>query len=294
MPEKFNLLKFFTDVKSLKKTIASGFVLMAKYPAGLNQMQFIAIDIGNSSINAGFFCKDKLHVKKMDTHPLLSSLDYFGLFNDFIEKNSMDKAFDGAIISSVVPEHTNILKEACEKICKNKTLILSPDLDTGIEIRIMEPAKLGADRIAESVAACFLFSAPVAVVDFGTATTVNFVCKGNIFKGGAILPGIRLMKDSLFSEIAQLPEIEIEKPLSPIGRNTKESIISGIIYGTAGAAEKIILEAENSLRVKFKVVVTGGNAELVRPFMRRMDFFEPDLVLKGLGFIYKRNINART
>lgn len=257
-------------------------------------MQSIAIDIGNSSINIGFFCRDKLYVQKTDTYPLLSALEYSGLLNNFIGENSIDKTFNGAIISSVVPKHTNILKEACREICKNEPLILTHDMETGIKIQVMDPYKLGTDRIAGCSGACFLFSAPVAVVDFGTATTVNFVCEGNVFKGGAILPGVRLMKNSLSSDTAQLPEIELEKPLSAVGKDTKESIVSGIIYGTAGAIEKIILEAEKNVGVKFKVIVTGGNAELVKPFIKHIDFFEPNLVLKGLEFIYKRNINART
>ena len=257
-------------------------------------MQSIAIDIGNSSVNIGFFCRDKLYVQKIKTHPILSASEYLRLLSNFIKKHNINGTFDGAIISSVVPKHTSILKKAFKKICKNEPLLLTYNLDTGIKIQAAEPNKLGTDRIAECAAACFLFGAPAAVVDFGTATTVNFVCEGNVFKGGAILPGLRLMRNSLSSDTAQLPEIELKKPLSAVGENTKESILSGIIYGTAGAAEKIMLEAEESLGVKFKIIITGGNAELIKPLMKRMDFFEPDLVLKGLELIYKRNINART
>lgn len=252
-------------------------------------MNLIAIDIGNSSISIGFFTGAGLVVQKMDTRPLKSSSEYAALVNGFIKEKNIDKIYEGVIISSVVPGHTDAFETACKTLCGKEPLILTHKLNTGIDFQINEPEKLGTDRIAASAGACSLFGAPVAVLDFGTATTVNFIGSGNIYKGGAIMPGIRLMEKALFKETAQLPEIELSMPLTPLGKDTMGNMLSGIIYGTAGAVDRIIAEVEEMGGERFKVAITGGYAEVVAPFLKRGDYVEPSLVLKGLKYIYERN-----
>lgn len=252
-------------------------------------MKLIAIDIGNSSINIGFFTEAGLFTQKIGTRPLISSSEYAAFFNEFIKEKNIDKTFEGVIISSVVPGHTDVIKEACKTLSRKEPIILSHKLKTGINFQVKETERLGTDRIAASVGACNLFGAPVAVVDFGTATTLNFIGSGNVYKGGAIIPGIRLMKSALFKGTARLPDISVSMPLSPLGKDTTESILSGIIYGTAGAVERIITEVERMEGESFKVVVTGGYSELVAPFVRKINYIEPALVLKGLKIIYERN-----
>ena len=134
------------------------------------------------------------------------------------------------------------LKKACSALSKKEPLMLTHKLKTGIEFQIREPENSGTDRIAAAAGACDLFSAPVAVIDFGTATTLNFIGSGNKYKGGAIMPGLGLMRNSLFSDTAQLPDVTVSKPMSPLGKDTVECIRSGIVYGTAGAVERIISE----------------------------------------------------
>lgn len=253
-------------------------------------MSIIVIDIGNSSINAGFFTPAGFFIQKIDTQPLRSPSEYETLFNGFIKEKNMDKMSEGVIISSVVPGHTEALKKACKTLSRKEPLILTHKLKTGINFEIKEPEKLGTDRIAASVGACELFGAPVAVVDFGTATTLNFTGSGNIYKGGAIMPGIGLMKKALSSETAQLPDIDIARPLSPLGKDTEGNILSGIIYGTAGAVERIISETEKTEGESYRAVATGGCSGLVVPFIKRDVHIEPFLVLKGLKIIYARNL----
>ncbi|MEK7332952.1 MAG: type III pantothenate kinase [Nitrospirota bacterium] len=252
-------------------------------------MNLIAIDIGNSSISIGFFTEAGLVIQKMDTRPLKSSSGYAALINGFIKEKNIDKTYEGVIISSVVPGHTEALEAACKTLCRKEPLILTHKLNTGIDFQINEPEKLGTDRIAASAGACNLFGAPVAVIDFGTATTINFIGSGNVYKGGAIMPGLGLMEKALFKEASQLPDIELSRPLTPLGKDTTGNILSGIIYGTAGAVDRIIAEVEGMAGERFKVVITGGYAELVAPFLKRVEYIEPFLVLKGLKYIYERN-----
>jgi type III pantothenate kinase len=249
-------------------------------------MKLVAIDIGNSSINIGFFMGESLVIQKIKTIPLLPFSGYAGMINEFMKKENIDKMPEGIIISSVVPGHTDAVKKACSALSKKEPVVLTHKMKTGIDFQIEEPEKLGADRIAACAGACDLFGAPVAIVDFGTATTLNFIGSGNKYKGGAIIPGVRLMQKSLFSNTAQLPDVTVSKPVSPLGKDTAECIRSGIVYGTAGAVERIISEVETMEAESFKAVVTGGNAEFIAPFLRKVDHIEPALVLKGLRFIY--------
>ncbi|MCX5717635.1 MAG: type III pantothenate kinase [Nitrospirae bacterium] len=249
-------------------------------------MKIIAIDIGNSSINIGFFTEESLVIQKIKTIPLLPFSEYAEMMNEFVAKENIDKMPEGIIISSVVPGHTEAIKKACSTLSKKEPVILAHKMNTGIDYQIEEPEKLGTDRIAAAAGACDLFGAPVAVIDFGTATTLNFIGSGNKYKGGAIMPGLELMRKSLFSDTAQLPAVTLSKPLSPMGKDTAECIRSGIVYGTAGAVERIISEAEKAEGENFKIVVTGGNADLIAPFLRKVDHIEPALTLKGLRFIY--------
>ncbi|OIO27381.1 MAG: hypothetical protein COZ31_07550 [Nitrospirae bacterium CG_4_10_14_3_um_filter_44_29] len=249
-------------------------------------MKLVAIDIGNSSIDIGFFIEAELFVQKINTKPPLQPSEYSELFTGFMREKNIDKMPEGIIISSVAPGHTDSVKKACSALSKKGTVVLTHKMKTGIDFQINEPEKLGTDRIAAAAGACGLFGAPVAVIDFGTATTLNFIGSGNKYKGGAIMPGLELMRKSLFSDTAQLPDVAVSKPLSPLGKDTAECIRSGIVYGTAGAVERIMSEVEKMEAESFKIVVTGGNAEFVLPFLRKVDHIEPALVLKGLRFIY--------
>jgi len=249
-------------------------------------MKLVAIDIGNSSINIGFFMGESLVIQKIKTIPLLPFSGYAKVISGFMKKEDIDKMPEGIIISSVVPGHTDAVKKACSALSKKEPMVLTHKMKTGIDFQIKEPEKLGTDRIAAAAGACDLFGAPVAVIDFGTATTLNFIGSENKYKGGAIMPGLELMRNSLFSDTAQLPDVTVSKPLSPMGKDTAECIRSGIVFGTAGAVERIVSETENAEGENFKVVVTGGNADLIAPFLSKVDHIEPALVLKGLRFIY--------
>lgn len=252
----------------------------------------IAIDIGNSTINIGFFTKSGLLVQKMDTHPLLSHAKYSALLNRFIKENNMEKPPEGIIISSVVPGHTKVLRKALKGLTGKKPFIVSCKIRTGLTFNIPNPEKLGSDRIANAAAAHEFYKCPVAAVDFGTATTISIVDKKAAYIGGTIMPGIRLMNESLAQGTSKLLEVHVKPPISALGKNTVRCIQSGLFYGTAGAVERILGEIEKEADIKLKVVITGGYGGLISKFLKRKHDFSPDLTLEGLRILYKRNSDA--
>lgn len=255
----------------------------------------LATDIGNSSINIGFFIDGKPIVRKLDSFPERLSSEYLEVFKGFLAQNGIDKRPTGCIISSVVPGLASSVLEAARMITGNEPLIMSASLaEKFFTLDVDAPDEVGPDRIASSLGAYELFGAPCAVIDFGTATTVNFVFKGGVFKGGAIMPGLGLMRDSLSGRTARLPNVELRPAQSALGRNTEDAILSGVLCGTAGAVEGIISSVEKQEGVRFKVAITGGYSALMAGHMSRLDFHEPDLTLIGLKKTYDKVVHART
>lgn len=253
---------------------------------------FIAIDIGNSSINIGFFTKSDLFVQRIDTKPLMSPTEYSELLDRSLGEKNIDKSTSGSIISSVVPSYTSIWREALKGFTSVDPLVVSYKMKTGLTFIIPNPEQLGSDRIANAVAAHELYKCPVASVDFGTATTISITGKGGTYIGGAIMPGIQLMNDSLAQETATLPDVSLIPPASALGVDTTRCIQSGLFYGTAGAIEKILNETEKAVGLKLKVVVTGGYGKIVHKFLKRRHSLRPHLTLEGLKILYVRNTNA--
>jgi len=252
----------------------------------------IAIDIGNSSINIGFFDKSGLLVKSIHTEPLLSPSEYSELLDSYIREKNMDKLIVGSIISSVVPSHTSVWRETLKGFTSGEPLLASYKMKTGLRFIIPKPEQLGSDRIANAVAAYELYKCPVASVDCGTATTTSITDKEGNFIGGAIIPGIRLMNKSLAEETFNLSKVPLIPPESALGIDTTRCIQSGLFYGTAGAIEKILNAIEKEVGFKLKVVVTGGFGGIIHKFLKRKHSLRPYLTLEGLKILYVRNNNA--
>jgi len=247
----------------------------------------VAIDIGNTTISIGVFVGEQLSVQKLDTMPFKSPPEYL----EILRENVVDKGLKGVVISSVVPGLTPVMAKAGEGLSGRSPLIVGPGAETGLKFDVPVPEELGADRISACAGAVGRYPPPLAVLDFGTATTVNIVGRGNAYKGGAILPGLGLMRDVLHERTARLPRIEVptaEKTVGVIGKDTAGAMLSGLLFGNAGAVERIISGAEEAEGEIYKVVVTGGYAEAVLPYLRRNYFFEPVLVLKGMKAIFER------
>ncbi len=251
----------------------------------------LVIDIGNTNIVAG--CvegKEILFRERLSTAHRATMLEYSVLFKTAFEMNGIDyRKIEGAIISSVVPSVTNIVKEAITKLCEVSPMIVGPGVKTGISIVIDNPAQLGSDLVVDAVASVEEYSVPQIVIDMGTATTISVIDGKKQFLGGAILPGVAVSHDALIGRTSQLPKVAFEKPKKIIGSNTVDSIKSGILYGNAGAIEGIVDRFEEELGEKCTVIATGGLAKVIVPLCKREIIVDEDLLLKGLMLIYEKN-----
>ena len=256
----------------------------------------ITIDIGNSTINIGYFLDSGFLLQKITTHPLRSADEYSRLMLDFLEQNHIEKTFFSCIISSVVTSHTLVLRDVVEKLPgkkENEVLVLSHHLDTGLNLKIKAPEELGTDRLANAAGAYALYSGPVAVIDFGTATTITVVGINGDLIGGAIMPGVGLMNDMLAQRTSRLTKIALGPARAAgLGTDTTGCIRSGLLIGTAGAVERILDEIEKETGYKFRLVITGGYAQLMDPFVKRPHEMNLFLTHEGLKKIYAANRHA--
>lgn len=249
----------------------------------------LLVDIGNTSITIGFHdgssVKKILRLKTINDGRSLEEYSY--ILKGFILRHKIRKP-EGSVISSVVPQITPALVKVVKKDFGLTPLIVSSKIKTGLKFMINNIEGLGADRIANAVAAHRLYKGPLLVIDFGTATTFSYVSLKGQFRGGAIMPGIRLSADALAANTARLPGVNLRKPERALGRDTIENILSGIIFGHAGAVEKLIDKIKSETSEDFEVIATGGHADLMAPHIK-VDHINPLLTLEGLRFIYELN-----
>ncbi len=263
---------------------------------GKNQMELIAVDIGNSLINIGYFTRLGLIVQKFDTFPLRSVKKYRLILGDFLSQNHIEKRRFNVIISSVVSDLTEVFKGVFTELFNKEKdadiLIVSYKMNTGLRFKIDSPEQTGTDRIANAVRAYEKYKNAVSVVDFGTATTITAVDKDANYIGGSIMPGLGLMNEMLDKGTSKLKKTVLDPPSSALGKDTRECICSGLFYGTAGAVERVLKEIEKETDCRFKVVITGGYGMIMDKFIKRPHDINPDLTLEGLKILYERNRSA--
>jgi len=249
----------------------------------------LLIDIGNTSTTIGFHSDGNIkNVFRLKTSiDVRDKEEYSYILNGYVLRHKIQKPA-GAVISSVVPQVTPAIKKAVKRTFGVEALIVSCKIKTGLKFNIKNVERLGADRITNAVAAYRLYKGPLLVTDFGTATTFSYIDAKGQFGGGAIMPGILLSADTLAEKTARLPRTELKDPDKALGKDTAESIRSGIILGQAGAVEKIIKEIKREVGRDFKVIITGGYANLMTKYIK-IDHFNPLLTLEGLRIIYELN-----
>ena len=220
----------------------------------------VVIDVGNTNITLGVYDQDELIANFRLTTKLQRTSDEFGitLFSFFQTKNIDPKGVEDVLISSVVPKIMHSLTNAIRKYFNIEPIIVGPGIKTGISVKTENPREVGADRIVDIAAAYHIYGGPALVIDFGTATTYDYVNENGEFEFGVTSPGIEISAQALWTQAAKLPEIEIKKPATIMCRNTITSMQGGLVYGYIGQTEYIIKKVKEAVAKDIKVVATGG------------------------------------
>ena len=251
----------------------------------------LAIDVGNTHIVLG--CIEDgaiLNIVRIRTDPHETTTEYAIKLKDIMELYDIDpNGLEGAIISSVVPPVTQLLTEAVKMLTGQDCMVVGPGMKTGLNIRIDDPGTLAPDILVGSVAAMEYYGVPSIIMDLGTATTIVAVDGNRCYRGGAILPGVKLSYEALAAGTSLLPDIYIVPPEKVIGTNTVDAMRSGAVYSTAGALDGMIDRMEEELGQPCSVVATGGLASSITPFCRHEIVCDDDLLLKGLWILYNKN-----
>ncbi|MFN3873120.1 MAG: type III pantothenate kinase [Ignavibacterium sp.] len=253
----------------------------------------MTLDIGNTQIFGGVFSDEKIILNFRKSTRSGFSSDEIGIFLRQVlrENNIKPDLIKGIAVCSVVPDLVYSIRNGCIKYFNSDPFLLQPGIKTGLKIKYLNPAEVGADRIANSIAAIKFFpDKDIIVIDFGTATTFDVVTKGKEYLGGAIMPGLKVSAEALESKTAKLSAVELEIPSKVIGRTTKESIQSGLIFGQVGAIKELILRIrEEQFKESNPIIIgTGGFSHMFREF-GLFDEIIPDLVLKGIYLAYHLN-----
>ncbi len=250
-----------------------------------------AVDVGNTNITVGLFDGKKLVKQfRMITQTSRTSDEYGVFLRQWLSINGIDdKEIKAVIISSVVPNIMHSLTSGIIKYFDVKPLIVAPGIKSGIRLAIPNPKELGADRLVDAVAAYEIYGGPVIVVDFGTATTHDLVLENGTFFAGVTSPGIRLSANALWTGTAKLPEVEIKKVDTVLGKDTVSSMQAGIYYGYIGQTQYIVNEMKKESGLDgIKVVATGGLGKLISEATDAIDIYDPELTLHGLRIIYDK------
>ncbi|NLT17750.1 MAG: type III pantothenate kinase [Clostridiales bacterium] len=252
----------------------------------------LAMDVGNKNIKFGLFSGGELLNSWRVATNIERTADELGeLVLSFFSTNRRDIGdVKGIIIASVIPSINFTLEHMCRYRFSIEPMFVDPGIRTGMKICYDNPRELGADRIANAIAAYELYGGPCIAIDFGTATTFNVINERGDFLGGAICPGIKVASEALVQCAAKLPRVELVKPPSVIGRNMVTGMQSGIIYGYVGQVEYLVQKIRKELnRHDVSVVATGGLARLISTETDIIEEINPLLTLQGLRILYERN-----
>ena len=251
----------------------------------------LVIDVGNSYIVLGIYDGERLvRDWRISTDKAKTSDEYGILVNELFRTADLSFAdIDAIIISSVVPTLTGVLEKLSQRYFGLLPHVVGPGIRTGMPIQYDNPKEVGADRIVNAVAGYERYQTSLIIVDFGTATTFDYVNRKGEYCGGAIAPGLMISMEALFQKASKLPRVEVLKPPSIIARNTVNSMQAGIFFGYVGLVDEIVNRMKGESRDTPRVIATGGLAALIAPESKTIEAVEEYLTLEGLRILYQRN-----
>ncbi|NQW01709.1 MAG: type III pantothenate kinase [Rhodospirillales bacterium] len=254
----------------------------------------LAIDSGNTNIVFAIFDGDgMIRGEWRSSTDSNRTADEFGIWLEQLLKLSDISRADvtDAIIATVVPATLYSLKTLCRKYFQCEPLVVGEgEVDLGLDVRIEKPSEAGADRLVNAVSGFETYGGPLIIIDFGTATTFDVIGEDGSYQGGAIAPGINLSMEALHQAAAQLPRVAVTRPTAVIGKNTVDAMLSGTFWGYVGMIEGLVSRIQQEMAVgKARVIATGGLAPLFSEHCDTIEVVDPDLTLRGLLAIHRRN-----
>ncbi len=251
----------------------------------------LAVDVGNTHTVVGVFDGERLQADwRIATRREVTDAEFGVLLRALFQERDLDPGqVDGMIVSSVVPNLSDMLTAVGRNYFGCDPLHVGPGIKTGMTIRYENPHEVGADRIVNSVAAVARLGAPVIVLDFGTATTFDVVGPGGEYLGGLIAPGLGVSAEALFDKAARLHRVDVRRPQRIIGRNTEESMQSGLFHGYAALVEGLVHRIRAELGVDAPVIATGGLAPGLEDELSILHSVDLGLTLDGLRLVWEKN-----
>jgi len=250
----------------------------------------LVCDIRHSNIVFGLYEDSELAAHWRITSRLNSTVDeYLVMMGSLLRRFDPDPPIEAAVVSSVVPPLAHRIDRVIKELANVEPLIVGPGVRTGLDVQYDDPREVGADRVVNAVGALVRYEPPLIIVDFGTATTFDVLLPPNVYLGGLIAPGVNISRDALVNRTAMLPKVAIRETSRIVGRNTADSIRSGLYHGTGALVDGVVDAICEEQDIDPTVIATGGLAALIKNASSRIEKVDPDLTLWGLREIWQRN-----